>query len=45
MSLALANAASQQRGATFMLLDDMEIFDDAKITINTPLDAIQGLNF
>jgi len=45
MSLALANAATQNRGAVFMLLDDMEIFDGPTTTINNPIDAIMGLNF
>tara|TARA_Y100000004_G_C8893876_1_gene403271 strand:- start:395 stop:1147 length:753 start_codon:yes stop_codon:yes gene_type:complete len=45
MSLALANAASQHQGEVFMLLDDMDIFEDPTTTINNPRNGILGLNF
>ncbi len=44
MSLALANAATQNPNDVFMLLDDLEIFADPKPT-NTSLGGLLGLNF
>ena len=45
MSLALATAASHNQGENFILLDDMEIFDEPATTINNPLNGIIGINF
>ena len=45
MSLALANSASQQLGETFILLDDMGIFDEPAPTPNSRVDGIVGLNW
>lgn len=44
MSLALANAATQNPHDVFMLLDDLEIFADPKPT-NTSIGGLLGLNF
>ena len=44
MSLALANAATQNPNDVFMLLDDLEIFADPKPT-NTSIGGMLGLNF
>jgi hypothetical protein len=45
MSLALATAASHNSGEVFILLDDMEIFDDPATTINNPINGVLGMNF
>ena len=44
MSLALANAATHVMGQTFMLLDDMGIFDEVAPTRLTEPNAVYGLN-
>ena len=44
MSLALANAASQGTGEQFILLDDLDIFDEPT-TIRSSVPGILGLNF
>ena len=44
MSLALANAATQNSQDVFMLLDDMGLFDSPKPT-NNSLGGMLGLNF
>ena len=44
MSLALANAASQGTGEQFVLLDDMDIFDEPA-TVRKNMSGILGLNF
>ena len=45
MSLALANAATQVLGQTFVLLDDMGIFDEPTPTRNPISNGIVGLNW
>ncbi len=44
MGLALANAATQNATDVFLLLDDLEIFNDPKPT-NTSIGGMLGLNF
>jgi len=44
MSLALANAATHVMGQTFLLLDDMGIFDEVAPTRLTEPNAVYGLN-
>jgi hypothetical protein len=44
MSLALANAAAQGTGAKFILIDDLDIFDEPT-TPRRDLSGIMGLNF
>jgi hypothetical protein len=44
MSLALANAATQNPNEVFLLLDDMGIFADPK-PVNTSIGGMLGLNF
>jgi hypothetical protein len=45
MGLALANAASHQSSETFILLDDMDLFNNEEPMMNDPLTAgILGLN-
>jgi len=44
MSLALANAASQGTGEQFILLDDLDIFDEPT-TVRRGMPGILGLNF
>jgi len=45
MSLALANAATYQSNETFILLDDMGLFNDAPQGSPTPKRTAIGLNF
>tara|TARA_R110002050_G_scaffold287851_1_gene439314 strand:- start:5821 stop:7224 length:1404 start_codon:yes stop_codon:yes gene_type:complete len=45
MSLALANAATHVLGQSFVLLDDMGIFDEPAPTRNPVLGGISGLNW
>ena len=45
MALALANAATQTGSTTFMLLDDMEIFDGPQDSLNGQFQPLIGLNF
>ena len=44
MSLALANAAAQGTGAKFILIDDLDIFDEPT-TPRRDLSGIMGLNY
>ncbi len=44
MSLALANAASQGTGGQFILLDDLDIFDEP-ITTRRSVSGVMGINF
>ena len=45
MSLALANAATYQSNETFILLDDLGLFDSAPKRDNVPKRTAIGLNF
>ena len=45
MSLALANAATYQSSETFILLDDMGLFDDSPTMPSMPINRSIGLNF
>jgi len=45
MALALANAASQVASEAFILLDDMEIFDDLETPSLGLPQGVMGLNF
>ena len=44
MSLALANAASQSANETFILLDDMDIFNSTQKPVNLMASGVTGLN-
>ena len=44
MSLALANAASQGTGGQFVLLDDLDIFDEPTTTRRS-VSGVMGINF
>ena len=45
MSLALANAATHSMGETFLLLDDMGIFDEVAPVRNNTANSIVGVNW
>ena len=45
MGLALANAASQTPSEAFMLLDDLELFDEPQTASIGPKMGMIGLNF
>tara|TARA_R100001463_G_scaffold129832_3_gene188870 strand:+ start:4374 stop:5810 length:1437 start_codon:yes stop_codon:yes gene_type:complete len=44
MSLALANAATQSANETFILLDDMDIFNSTQKPVNLMASGVTGLN-
>jgi len=45
MSLALANAATYQASETFILLDDLGLFDDDSKAVKRSINSAIGLNF